>query len=180
MYFTYLYDILNLVFQRILGSGSKNLLSLSHYTKNLDSQWAFLLFLSSVIGSVDYCVGRKRNCSVFCCFQSHLLLPDAMNIMEPNFLGCIVFRGSLYRYHLLLLSVSHVFFLANKAQSSSLWSKPGIGIGNQNQGPLLVAVFEPKSFFRKPKFQIFLMFPTFTFSTECPPYIARPLCSVAM
>ena len=98
-----------------------------------------MLFLSSVIGSVDYCVGRKRNCSVFCCFQSHLLLPDAMNIMEPKFLGCVVFRGSLCRYQLLLF-VSHVFFLANKAQSSIVRLKPGVGIWKRNQDPHSVSV----------------------------------------
>ena len=58
-----IYDIINLVFQRILTSGSKNLLSFSHYTKNLDLQWAFLFVLSSVIGSVDYCVGQENDAS---------------------------------------------------------------------------------------------------------------------
>ena len=35
--------------------------------------------------------------------------------------------------------------------STSVQLKPGFGIGNRNQGPILVSISEPKLFFPKPK-----------------------------
>ena len=66
-------------------------------------------------------IGRKRNCSVFCWFQCHLLLPDAMNIMEPKNLDCN-FAGQRERNSFIVLGQ-----LDNRTSLNLATGRDGLG-----------------------------------------------------